>query len=460
MSQSIVDDIDITLGNNAKLKVIGVGGGGGNAVQNMISSGLQGVQFICANTDMQALSRNNAPVKIQLGEKLTKGLGAGANPAVGREAALESVNAIREAIGDADMVFVTAGMGGGTGTGAAPVVAQTAKEMGALTVGVVTKPFSFEGARRRRFAEEGLEEFKQHVDCLITIPNDRLLAFAPKKTPFSAMLQKANDVLFYAVKGISDVILADGMINLDFADVRTTMSESGMALMGTGVAAGENRAREAAQRAINSPLLEDVSLESAKAVLYNITASMDISTDEIAEIGDIIADATPEDTNIIFGVVYDENIGDELRLTVIATGIDPSAAVVPPVPEPVKSSSVTKFPGSQAAPAARPMEAPQAPAYEQPRPRPVRQRGDWIPQNSYPQGGYGPYSAQDQFEKPTYLRTGATLGQQPLPRRQHNPGHEDFTYSEEDFEIPTPTRPCGGPLGHERMKFQGSPLRP
>ena len=437
MSQSIVDDIDITLGNNAKLKVIGVGGGGGNAVQNMITSGLQGVQFICANTDMQALSRNNAPVKIQLGEKLTKGLGAGANPAVGREAALESVNAIREAIGDADMVFVTAGMGGGTGTGAAPVVAQTAKEMGALTVGVVTKPFSFEGARRRRFAEEGLEEFKQHVDCLITIPNDRLLAFAPKKTPFSAMLQKANDVLFYAVKGISDVILADGMINLDFADVRTTRSESGMALMGTGVAAGENRAREAAQRAINSPLLEDVSLESAKAVLYNITASMDISTDEIAEIGDIIADATPEDTNIIFGVVYDENIGDELRLTVIATGIDPSATVVQPVAEPVKSSSVTKFPGSQAAQAARPMEAPQAPAYEQPRPRPVRQRGDWIPQNSYPQGGYGPYSAQDQFEKPTYLRTGATLGQQPMPRRQHNPGHEDFTYSEEDFEIPT-----------------------
>ena len=437
MSQSIVDDIDITLGNNAKLKVIGVGGGGGNAVQNMITSGLQGVQFICANTDMQALSRNNAPVKIQLGEKLTKGLGAGANPAVGREAALESVNAIREAIGDADMVFVTAGMGGGTGTGAAPVVAQTAKEMGALTVGVVTKPFSFEGARRRRFAEEGLEEFKQHVDCLITIPNDRLLAFAPKKTPFSAMLQKANDVLFYAVKGISDVILADGMINLDFADVRTTMSEYGMALMGTGVAAGENRAREAAQRAINSPLLEDVSLESAKAVLYNITASMDISTDEIAEIGDIIADATPEDTNIIFGVVYDENIGDELRLTVIATGIDPSATVVQPVAEPVKSSSVTRFPGSQAAQAARPMEAPQAPAYEQPRPRPVRQRGDWIPQNSYPQGGYGPYSAQDQFEKPTYLRTGATLGQQPMPRRQHNPGHEDFTYSEEDFEIPT-----------------------
>ena len=421
----------------ANIKVIGVGGGGGNAVQNMIMAGLKGVSFICANTDAQALLRSKAEIKLQIGEKLTKGLGAGADPNVGRDAAQESIGAIKDAIGDADMVFVTAGMGGGTGTGAAPVVAQTAKEMGALTVGVVTKPFSFEGARRRRLAEEGLEEFKQHVDCLITIPNDRLLAFAPKKTPFSAMLQKANDVLFYAVKGISDVILADGMINLDFADVRTTMSESGMALMGTGVAAGENRAREAAQRAINSPLLEDVSLESAKAVLYNITASMDISTDEIAEIGDIIADATPEDTNIIFGVVYDENIGDELRLTVIATGIDPSATVVQPVAEPVKSSSVTKFPGSQAAQAARPMEAPQAPAYEQPRPRPVRQRGDWIPQNSYPQGGYGPYSAQDQFEKPTYLRTGATLGQQPMPRRQHNPGHEDFTYSEEDFEIPT-----------------------
>lgn len=435
MSQSIVDDIDIMLGNSAKLKVIGVGGGGGNAVSHMITSGLQGVQFICANTDMQALGRNKAPIKIQLGEKLTKGLGAGANPSVGREAALESVNAIREAIGDADMVFVTAGMGGGTGTGAAPVVAQTAKEMGVLTVGVVTKPFTFEGSRRCRAAAEGLEEFKQHVDCLITIPNDRLMSFAPKKTPFSAMLQKANDVLYYAVKGISDVILAEGMINLDFADVRTTMSESGMALMGTGVAAGENRAREAAQRAISSPLLEDVSLESAKAVLYNITASMDISMDEVAEIGEIINEATPDDVNIIFGVVYDENIGDELRLTVIATGIDPDAAVVQPVIEPVKSTSVTPFPAAPTA-APRAAEVPQAPAYEQPRPRPVR--GSWIQQNAYPQGGYGPYAAQDQFEKPAYLRNGNTLGQQqPMPRRQHNPGHEDFTFSEDDFEIPT-----------------------
>ena len=267
MAQSIVDDIDTSLASNAKIKVIGVGGGGGNAVQNMIASGLRGVQFVCANTDVQALNKNGASVKVQLGEKLTKGLGAGANPSIGREAAVESVGSIREAIGDADMVFVTAGMGGGTGTGAAPVVAQAAKEMGALTVGVVTKPFSFEGAKRKRAAEAGLEEFKQHVDCLITIPNDRLLAFAPKKAPFSEMLQKANDVLYYAVKGISDVIVGEGLINLDFADVRTTMAEAGMALMGTGIASGENRAREAAQRAIMSPLLEDVSLESAKAVL-------------------------------------------------------------------------------------------------------------------------------------------------------------------------------------------------
>ena len=423
--------------NVVTIKVIGIGGAGNNAINRMVDAGLKGVEFIAVNTDRQALAMSKASTTIQIGEKLTKGLGAGAKPEIGKAAADESKDEISKMLKGSDLVFITAGMGGGTGTGAAPIVAEIARDLNCLTIAVVTKPFAFEGKQRMKNAEMGVIDLKQRVDTLVVIPNDRLLAFAPKKTPFSAMLQKANDVLFYAVKGISDVILADGMINLDFADVRTTMSESGMALMGTGVAAGENRAREAAQRAINSPLLEDVSLESAKAVLYNITASMDISTDEIAEIGDIIADATPEDTNIIFGVVYDENIGDELRLTVIATGIDPSATVVQPVAEPVKSSSVTRFPGSQAAQAARPMEAPQAPAYEQPRPRPVRQRGDWIPQNSYPQGGYGPYSAQDQFEKPTYLRTGATLGQQPMPRRQHNPGHEDFTYSEEDFEIPT-----------------------
>ena len=354
MTQSIVDDIDTSMASNAKIKVIGVGGGGGNAVQHMIDSELRGVQFVCANTDLQALNRSRAPFKVQLGEKLTKGLGAGANPAVGREAALESVNAIREAIGDADMVFVTAGMGGGTGTGAAPVVAQAAKELGALTVGVVTKPFSFEGSKRSRAAEDGIEDFKQHVDCLITIPNDRLLTFSGKKAPFREMLQRANEVLYYAVKGISDVIVCEGLINLDFADVRTTMSEAGLALMGTGLASGENRARDAAQQAISSPLLEDVSLESAKAVLYNITATMDIAADEIAEIGEIIHAAAPEDCNIIFGVVFDENMGDDLRITVIATGIEPVLAPSIDLPAMRPSPSSATRTASRPAPAVLP----------------------------------------------------------------------------------------------------------
>lgn len=432
MTQSIVDDIDTSLAGTAKIKVIGVGGGGGNAVKNMIESGLQGVQFVCANTDLQALNKNTAPCKVQLGEKLTKGLGAGANPSIGREAAVESVNAIREAIGDADMVFVTAGMGGGTGTGAAPVVAQAAKEMGALTVGVVTKPFSFEGVKRKRAAEAGLEEFKQHVDCLITIPNDRLLAFAPKKAPFSEMLQKANDVLYYAVKGISDVIVGDGLINLDFADVRTTMSEAGLALMGTGMAAGENRAREAAQRAIMSPLLEDVSLESAKAVLYNITAPMDITAEEIAEIGDIIGDATPEDANIIFGVVFDENMGDEIRLTVIATGIE-SPQVAQAAPAPVASVTNFRQPGPDAVVAeprrrqpGRPQqgnlvqEAQDEPAMRLPRATRRAEVERWYDEKS---------------TRPPYLLKREVMGQS--LRRPHNPGQDDFTYDEDDFEIPT-----------------------
>ena len=433
MAQSIVDDIDTSLASNAKIKVIGVGGGGGNAVQNMIASGLRGVQFVCANTDVQALNKNGASVKVQLGEKLTKGLGAGANPAIGREAAVESVNAIRDAIGDADMVFVTAGMGGGTGTGAAPVVAQAAKEMGALTVGVVTKPFSFEGAKRKRAAEAGLEDFKQHVDCLITIPNDRLLAFAPKKAPFSEMLQKANDVLYYAVKGISDVIVGEGLINLDFADVRTTMSEAGMALMGTGIASGENRAREAAQRAIMSPLLEDVSLESAKAVLYNITAPMDITAEEISEIGDIIGDATPDEANIIFGVVFDDNIGDEIRLTVIATGIEAQAETIRPAQAP--TATVTAFtnhrkPGPDAVMAdsrrvvSRPvqqnmMEEPEPGEPRLPQPSRRSEVERWYDENS---------------SRPPFLLKREAVGQ---ARRQHRPGHDDFTYDEDDFEFPT-----------------------
>ncbi len=430
MSQSIMDEIDTSLATNAKIKVIGVGGGGGNAVQNMIDSGLRGVQFVCANTDVQALNRNPSPLKVQLGEKLTKGLGAGANPDVGREAALESVNAIREAIGDADMVFVTAGMGGGTGTGAAPIVAQAAKELGALTVGVVTKPFSFEGSKRKNAAEKGLAEFKQHVDCLITIPNDRLLTFAPKKEPFNKMLKRADEVLYYAVKGISDVIVGEGIINLDFADVRTTMSESGLALMGTGIASGENRASEAAQRAIMSPLLEDVSLESAKAVLYNITGPEDISGDEIAEIGEIIAEAAPADANIIFGVVYDEAVGDEIRITVIATGIEPPAAAqLAPVANAAAnpgSARVREFgkPGANAVmaePRLRPRtEEPGTFGKAAPRDElhPRRSRsaeiGSWYDENN---NGYPPFVMKQQ--------------------RRHNPGHEDFLFDDDERDIPT-----------------------
>ncbi|MDR1776217.1 MAG: cell division protein FtsZ [Desulfovibrio sp.] len=327
MAQSIVNDIDISSELPAKIKVIGVGGGGGNAVQHMIASGLRGVQFICANTDLQHLKKMDAPFKIQLGEKLTKGLGAGSMPAVGQDAAIESKASIRDALAETDMVFVTAGMGGGTGTGAAPVIAQIAKEMGALTVGVVTMPFAYEGKKRKMAAENGLENLRQHVDSLLIVPNDRLVPFAPKNTPFKALLQQANNVLYYAVKGISDVIVAPAVLNVDFADVRTAMSEAGLALMGTGIASGENRAREATQRAIMSPLLENVSLESAKAVLYNITAADDITGQEIQEIGDIIAEAAPEDVNIKFGLLFDEDLGDEIRVTVIATGIEPAVPV-------------------------------------------------------------------------------------------------------------------------------------
>ncbi len=432
---TIVDDIaDGALGNSAKIKVFGVGGGGGNAIQNMISCGLQGVHFVCANTDVQALNKNSAPCKIQIGEKLTKGLGAGANPAVGREAAIESVDCIRDAIGDADMVFVTAGMGGGTGTGAAPVIAQVAKELGALTVGVVTKPFGFEGSKRRAAAEAGVEEFKKHVDCLITIPNDRLMAFAPKKTPFNEMLRKANDVLYYAVKGISDVITENGHINVDFADVRTCMGEAGLALMGTGIASGENRAREAAQRAIMSPLLEDVSLEGARAVLYNITASMDISGDEIQDIGDTISEAAHPDANIFFGIVYDDNMEDEIRITVIATGIEPVVKGMNTLT--ANAARVTSFSAENAAmnrvapPVAQaPVQPAPAPVMEDPMPqmssRPVYRRrmtAGWADEGSH---------------VPPYQRKSEMMGTARRSATQYTPGKDDYTFDEEDFETPT-----------------------
>ena len=323
------ENIEYDLDRRARIQVVGVGGGGGNAVQHMIDSGLRGVSFICANTHVQALDRNTAACKIQLGEHLTKGLGAGANPSIGRAAALESVAAIKECLADADMVFVTAGMGGGTGTGAAPIIAQTAKELGALTVGVVTKPFSFEGANRKAVAESGIAEFRRHVDCLITIPNDRLLTFALKIATFSEMLKEANEILYYGVKGISDIITQESFIGLDFADVRTCLCDSGLARMGMGIASGKNRAREAAMQAITSPLLEDASICDAKTMLYNINASRDITHDEIQEISTIIADAAHPEALVIMGLSFDDNVGDALRVTLIATGIESVNGKIP-----------------------------------------------------------------------------------------------------------------------------------
>ena len=307
--------------NGAKIKVIGIGGGGGNAINNMINANLKGVDFIAANTDAQALEISKAPTKLQLGVNITKGLGAGANPEIGRSSALEDADKLRQILEGSDMVFVTAGLGGGTGTGGAPIVAQIAKELGSLTVAVVTKPFNFEGRQRMRAADKGIKELRDVVDTIITIPNNRLLSLAAKKATFLEMLKKADDVLLYAVKGISDLITVPGLINLDFADVKTIMSEMGMALMGTGMASGEDRAIEAAQKAISSPLLEDVSISGAKGILMNISSGLDLTIDEVQEASSLIQKEAHEDANIIWGTVLDQGAGDELRVTVIATGI-------------------------------------------------------------------------------------------------------------------------------------------
>ncbi|MBU1274469.1 MAG: cell division protein FtsZ [Proteobacteria bacterium] len=317
MEIQMVDNLDA----NAKLRVVGVGGGGNNALNNMITAGLKGVEFIAANTDLQALEHSKARVHLQLGHNLTRGLGAGADPEVGRQAALEDRDKIKELLTGSDMVFVTAGLGGGTGTGGAPVIAEVAKEVGALTVAVVTKPFDFEGKRRLKQAEQGVEELKKVVDTLIVIPNIRLRSLAPKNARFADMLKKADEVLLYAVRGISDLIITPGLINLDFADVRTVMSEMGVALMGTGEASGDDRALQAATRAINNPLLEDISIDGARGVLVNITASEEITIDEVSEASTFIQEAAHENANIIWGTVIDTSMGERMRVTVIATGI-------------------------------------------------------------------------------------------------------------------------------------------
>lgn len=307
--------------DNAVIKVVGVGGGGGNAVEHMLAENIDGVEFICANTDAQALKNSNAKLLIQLGDELTKGLGAGANPQIGREAAEEDREHIKDILSGADMVFITAGMGGGTGTGAAPVFAQIARELGILTVAVVTKPFSFEGKQRALAAEEGIRRLAEHVDSLITIPNNKLLSVLGKNISLLNAFKAANNVLLGAVKGISDLITRPGLINVDFADVRTVMSEMGMAMMGTGSASGEQRARQAAEAAIASPLLEDVNFSGARGILVNITAGPDMSIGEFEEVGDVVKEFISDDATVVVGTVIDPNMSDELRVTVIVTGL-------------------------------------------------------------------------------------------------------------------------------------------
>ena len=306
----------------ARIKVIGIGGGGGNAINMMISSNLSGVDFIAANTDSQALQVSKAPIKIQLGVEVTKGLGAGSDPEIGKRAAVESKDAVRDVLEGADMVFITAGLGGGTGTGGAPIIAEIAKDMGALTVAVVTKPFLFEGKRREKQAEQGLAELKKYVDTFIVIPNQRLLSISGRNMSLLEAFKKADDILYNGVQSISNLIMVPGLINLDFADVETIMSESGLALMGTGIASGENRAIEAAQKAISSPLLEDNSIQGAGGILLSIAGSSDLTLFEVNEASTLVQSEAHEDANIIFGTVLDDTLGDEIHLTVIATGFD------------------------------------------------------------------------------------------------------------------------------------------
>ncbi|HVP66081.1 MAG TPA: cell division protein FtsZ [Anaeromyxobacteraceae bacterium] len=392
----------------AKIKVIGVGGGGGNAINTMVAGRLEGVEFIAANTDVQALNANRAHVKLQLGKSVSRGLGAGANPERGREAALEVKDSILDTLSGADMVFVTAGMGGGTGTGGAPIIADIAKSTGALTVGVVTKPFLFEGNKRRKQAEAGLAELRQAVDTLIVIPNQRLLSVAGENMSLADAFQRADEVLLNAVQGISDLITVHGLVNVDFADVRTIMAEQGMALMGTGRAAGQSRAVEAMQSAISSPLLEDVTLDGAMGLLVNITGGSSLTLHEVNEAVSMAQAAADPEANIIFGSVVDDRMGDEVKITVIATGF--AAAKEAPVRAPApKQATLPAVASPRLAPpplpaAARPAEpkavpARAAPSEAAPRPRPAPARAA---------REVAPYQQldEDQYDIPAFLRRG------------------------------------------------------
>jgi cell division protein FtsZ len=384
----------------AKIKVIGVGGAGGNALDTMIQSKLAGVEFVAANTDAQALEHKLAPFKVQLGAEITRGLGCGANPERGRAAALEDRDRLRDLLIGSDMVFVAAGLGGGTGTGAAPVIAEVAREVGALTVAVVTKPFPFEGRMRARYAEKGLDELHRVVDTLITIPNQRLLALAGKDTPMRESFRLADEVLLNAVRGISDLITVHGLVNLDFQDVRTIMNEMGMALMGTGVGVGENRAKDAAYAAISSPLLEDVSIDGARGVLINITGGSDMTLYEVNEASTLVQEAAHEDANIIFGAVLDEDAPEgEIRVTVIATGLDDGRGRRLTDDEPTRGfSSMRPVHGEvAAAPAQQPMGRERLPTQEElPGSRPS------ATEIAEPDQFLSPF--EDELDVPTFLR--------------------------------------------------------
>jgi cell division protein FtsZ len=391
----------------ARIKVVGVGGGGGNALNNMIRSGLLGVEFIAANTDAQALQFNLAPQKIQIGSEVTRGLGCGADPDKGRSSALEVRERIREVLDGTDMVFVTAGLGGGTGTGAAPVVAEVAREVGALTVGVVTKPFLFEGRVRQCHAEKGLDALHRVVDTVITIPNQRLLALAGKNTGMQDAFQLADEVLFNAVRGISDLITIHGLINLDFADVRTIMNEMGVALMGTGTAQGEERAVEAARSAISSPLLEDLSIDGAHGVLINITGGADLTLYEVNEASTLIQEAAHEDANIIFGAVIDEEMQEgEMRVTVIATGLDGTRMRRGREPEPeapsLRPDNVTPLRREASAAPERTTAAEVQTEFDELSPAGARPETG---RNEKPDGFMSPFE-EDELDVPTFMRRG------------------------------------------------------
>ncbi len=395
--------------NSAKIKVIGIGGAGGNAINNMIASDLRGVNFIVANTDIQALEISRAQVKLQIGDKLTEGLGAGANPQIGREAALENAEAIRNALKDSHMVFITAGFGGGTGTGAAPVIAEICKELGALTVAVVTKPFSFEGRKRARQAEEGLEVIKDMADTVITIPNDRLRGLASKNATMIDMFRRADEVLLHSVKGITDLILMPGLVNLDFADVKTTMEKAGLAIMGIGIGSGENRAIEAAEKAISHPLLEDLSIAGARGVLMNITATSDLTMEEMTEASERIYSEVGEEADIIWGTVVDESLGDEMRVTVIATGIGDSRALRDRRRDPrtLKSGRDRRSEGEKQGDGRKPM-------------RDMRHKDR---------------NAAVDYEEPAFLRKKKNMGEE--SESEEYPDYEGKNIDHDDLEIPT-----------------------